>query len=462
MKTPFLFLTAISLGLSAHARDLPAADGAALEATIAQATPGDTIIMSDGVWKDVKITFRAQGTVEQPITLRAQIPGKVVLSGQSQLLIAGSHLVVDGLLFKDGSLASSAAISFRGKTDEFATDCRVTNTAIIDYNPPLEEGKSSVWVSLYGSRNRVDHCLFKGKNNESPLMIVWLNGGEPNQHRIDSNFFRDRTFNGKNGGETIRVGDSKTSLQVSRTLVENNLFESCDGEVEIISNKSCENIYRNNTFRGNAGTLTLRHGNRCLVEGNYFLGAGKASSGGVRIIGEEHRVLNNYFADLTGDGFYSAIGFMAGIPNSQPFEYVQVKKAVVAFNTVVNCRSTLLFGIGFGSRNRILPAEDCTIANNILVGQSAPLVSFLIQPTQPTWEGNIAFGAAPGLTSPGLREENPKLVLGANGLWQLAKDSPALGQATGHFPEITSRNPGATLTAPPLTSKDAGPSWESL
>ncbi|CAN5529289.1 polysaccharide lyase 6 family protein [soil metagenome] len=460
MKIFFLLFSI--LALSAHARDLPTADPAALEAAISTAAPGDTIIMSDGTWADAKIIFRAQGTAEAPITLRAQTPGQVILSGQSQLSIAGSHLIVDGLLFKDGSFASSAAISFRGKTDEFATDCRVTNTAIIDYNPPLAEAKSSVWVSLYGSRNRVDHCLFKGKNNESPLMIVWLNGGEPNQHRIDSNFFRDRTFNGKNGGETIRVGDSKTSLQISRTVVENNLFESCDGEVEIISNKSCENIYRGNTFRGNAGTLTLRHGNRCLVEGNYFLGAGKQSSGGVRIIGVEHRVLNNYFADLTGEGFYSAIGFMACIPNSLPNEYVQVKKAVVAFNTVVNCRSTMLFGIGFGSRNRILPAEDCTIANNILVGQAAPLITFLVQPTQPTWEGNIAFGAATGLASQGLREQDPELVQGADGLWQLAQDSPALGQATGHFPEIASHNPGATLKSPPLTAKDAGPSWSAL
>src|SRR5256885_1452512 len=98
---------------------------------------------------------------------------------------------------------------------------------------------------------------------------------------------------GKNGGEPIRVGYSFQSMFSSKTTVEKNLFERCDGELEIISNKSCDNVYRNNTFLQCAGFFTLRHGNRCTVDGNYFLGKGKKGSGGVRIIGEDHAVTNN-------------------------------------------------------------------------------------------------------------------------------------------------------------------------
>src|SRR5438876_7357684 len=85
---------------------------------------------------------------------------------------------------------------------------------------------------------------------------------------------------GRNGGETMRVGYSWQSMSNSCTAVAHNLFDRCDGELEIISNKSCENTYRYNTFLDCAGMFTLRHGNRCLVEGNLFLGHHKRGSGG--------------------------------------------------------------------------------------------------------------------------------------------------------------------------------------
>ena len=59
---------------------------------------------------------------------------------------------------------------------------------------------------------------------------------------------------------------------------------------EIISNKSCKNTYSDNGFYECKGTLTLRHGNDCLVTGNYFIGNNISQTGGVRIIGENHVV----------------------------------------------------------------------------------------------------------------------------------------------------------------------------
>jgi len=58
----------------------------------------------------------------------------------------------------------------------------------------------------------------------------------------------------------------------SRALVEENRFEGCRGEIEIISNKSCENVYRRNTFVDCEGTLTLRHEvKRALIAENTIL-----------------------------------------------------------------------------------------------------------------------------------------------------------------------------------------------
>jgi poly(beta-D-mannuronate) lyase len=457
------------------AREVPVADLEALEKACAAAQPGDVLIMSDGRWKDAEILFRANGTSEAPVTLRAQTPGKVILCGASSLRFIGSHLVVDGLVFQDGFVDSGHVIAFRGDSDEEATDCRLTNTAIIAYNPPAGNETSTKWVSLYGVRNRVDHCFFQGKADRDQVITVWLNG-RPNDHRIDWNYFGDRPALGKNGGEIIRVGDSKTSMEVSRTIVEHNLFERCDGEAEIVSNKSCENVYRHNTFRESSGALTLRHGNNCLVESNFFFGGGKSGSGGVRITGEGHRVWNNYFTDLLGEEFFSAIGFMAGIPDSEPSGYLQIKKAVVAFNTVVNCRSSLYFGIGFGSRGRELPAVDCVIANNVIVNAGHSLVTTKAAPVNARWEGNFFLGNLEGLPADAsVSTQDPLLEREANGLWQPGSGSPVLGAAKGRFPEVTvdilgrsrstprtsgSLQPSAAPSRfPPLARRDVGPAW---
>ncbi len=469
-------LLALSLAAAgiACAGEIPAGDANALEKAFAEAQPGDVILLGDGTWRDIEIVFRSVGTAEAPITLKAKNPGQVILSGRSSLRLVGRHLVADGLLFKDGGLASGHVVAFRGDSDEESSDCRLTNSVIIDYNPA--DKASSNWVSIYGARNRVDHCRFVGKNTASPLLVVWLNG-QPNDHRIDRNYFGRRSFDGENGGETIRVGDSKTSLQNSRTIVEENLFEDCDGEVEIISNKSCENIYRHNTFRRNAGTLTLRHGNRCVVEGNWFFGEGKASSGGIRIIGEDHRVVNNYLADLTGERFFSALGFMAAIENSEPSGYVQIKRAVVAFNTVVNCRNSIFIGIGYGSRKRTLAPQDCLLANNIVVGQSGPLVTQFVEPVRLTWLGNTFFGADTGLAAnSGITVQNPGLGRDDVGLWVPSPDAPLPAafapELNGVREDIFGRPRGEnresgcmqiSSDAPrrfaPLTAKNVGADW---
>lgn len=158
-------------------------------------------------------------------------------------------------------------IEFRENSGNLARHCRLTNTAIEDYNP-VSINTDYKWVSLYGDSNRVDHCYFRNKRHSGTTLVVWLNG-IPNYHRVDHNYFAYRPPLGFNGGETIRIGTSEWSLTDSYTLVEYNYFEQCNGENEIISNKSGENTFRYNTFFDCYGTLTLRHGNRAKVYGNF-------------------------------------------------------------------------------------------------------------------------------------------------------------------------------------------------
>ncbi|NUP99062.1 MAG: hypothetical protein HUU35_04305, partial [Armatimonadetes bacterium] len=360
MQNLLWLLLAVTL---APAAEVLVRDVAGFRAAVEAARPADVIVLADGTWRDAELLLRGRGTAEQPITLRAQTPGKVILNGASSLRFAGSWLVADGLCFRDGQPPrGSAVVEFRGDSKSPADHCRLTNSAIINVNPPDRETESK-WVSLYGEDNRVDHCYLAGKTNLGTTLVVWL-APQPNRHRIDHNHFGERPRLKVNGGETIRVGTSDWSMHDSQTVVESNWFEGCNGEVEIISSKSCGNLYRANTFYRCEGALTLRHGNRCRVEGNAFLGDGARYTGGVRVIGEDQVVVNNLFAGLQGDGSRAALSLMQGIPNSPLSGYFQVKRAVIAHNTLVDCASSV--EVGLRGTNTSLPPEDCLFANNVI------------------------------------------------------------------------------------------------
>ena len=435
-------------------KEFRAATAGQLSSAISSVQPGDTITMLNGTWSNVTVSFTATGTAEKPILLRAESLGAVLLNGTSALKIAGKYLTVDGLTFQNGYLTSGSVIEFRISTSVGSSYCRLTNTSIIDYNPP-DSTVDVKWVSLYGDHNRVDHCYLKGKTNLGTTLVVWL-AATPNYHQIDHNYFGPRPDLGLNGGETIRVGTSDWSMYDSYTIVENNLFEECNGEIEIISNKSCGNIYRYNTFRSCRGTLTLRHGNRCTVEGNFFFGNHVSNSGGIRIIGEDHKVFNNYISGTSGSGARSALSMMEGIPNSVASGYFQVKRAAVANNTLVD--NVYNFAVGVGKDTQLTqPPLDCVVANNVMYGTSSILVTFTDTPINMTWQSNIFFGTSTGFPSLPARNvvADPKLAaVGADGLRHLTNASPAINKATGSWPFIVNDMDGQVRDSLPDIGAD--------
>ncbi|MFC1619538.1 chondroitinase-B domain-containing protein [Candidatus Neomarinimicrobiota bacterium] len=449
-----------------------------IDSMLASVVPGDTLTMVNGSWMNAEIFFHADGVEGQPILLRAQTPGQVVLSGTSYLQIAGEYLIVDGLYFKDGYTTRKAVIEFRDGSGTYAHHSRLTNTAIVSYNPAYDTEYK--WISIYGTHNRVDHCYLRGKTNEGTTLVVWLdyNGGQPNYHLIDHNYFAYRPPLGVNGGETIRVGTSTYSLTDSYTKVEYNYFERCNGETEIISSKSCFNVYRHNTFYECEGTLTLRHGNDCTVEGNFFIGNNKSMTGGVRIIGERHKVYNNYFQDLAGTGFRSAVSLMNGVVDSPLNQYFQVKDAQVLFNTLVNCRQSITLGLGADSE-RSLPPLRPVMANNVVYSDLGYyLITVEDAPQEPLWEGNVMSGVLGISPIPGVKLADPQLAMSEDGLWRPAEASVVIDSAVGDYPIVTvdmdgqsretAKDIGADessdqpITNRPLTPEDVGPYWWPL
>lgn len=362
------FLLMLLGAASAQAERILVRDQAAYRRAAASLRPGDEIVLANGEWRDFQILFEGRGTARRPITLTVETRGRVTLAGQSNLRLAGEYLVVSGLVFRDGHTPTDEVISFRRDSRRTASHSRVTETVIDRFNQP-DRRREDRWVSIYGQDNRVDHSHFAGKGNAGVTLAVIRPRGQPqpNRHRIDHNYFGPRPPLGANGGETIRIGTSEESLSNSGTIVENNYFDRCSGEVEIVSVKSGGNVIRGNVFFESQGALVLRHGNGNLVERNVFLGNGRPNTGGIRVINRDQTVRHNYLEGLAGTGFASAVTVMNGVPNSPINRYHQVSGAVIERNSVIaSHRITLAAG---ADSERSAPPVDSRFTGNLIAGE---------------------------------------------------------------------------------------------
>jgi poly(beta-D-mannuronate) lyase len=431
--------------LPSLAAEYSVADQAAFRAAMTRVQPGDTVILKNGEWRDFEILFEARGEPDRPITLSAETKGRVSITGRSNLRLAGEHLVVSGLVFRDGHTPSDEVIAFRRDSKRLAHRSRVTEVVIDAFNQP-ERSQQDQWVALHGQFNRVDHSQFVGKTNAGVTLAVIRQAGEPldNRHRIDHNYFGFRPPLGSNGGETIRIGTSDESLSDSHTLVERNYFERCDGEVEIVSNKSGGNTFRGNTFFESQGSLVLRHGNGNLVENNVFIGNGRPHTGGIRIINARQTIRGNYLEGLAGTGFASALAVMNGVPQSAINRYHQVNTAVIENNTIVDA-TRITLGAG-ADAERSAPPVNSRFARNLIVNQRGEDV-FLIEADMAglAMSGNVQNNVSKPTIARGVARQDVKLERGDNGL--LYPTDPALAAV------------GAPRTLKPVTKDETGVEW---
>lgn len=506
----FAFAAILSLAEITDAKTFDVANPSQLDAAIKNARPGDVIRLADGNWRDTVINFEAQATSEHPVTLRARTPGKVLLTGKSKLRLNSPFLVVDGLFFRDGSSENgSPVIDFRSHHG------RVTNTAIVDFNPPADaEGRGYHWVFFTGHDNRLDHSLFAGKNNRSPVVA---NGCcESRYNRVDNCYFRDIKYVPQNGREIIQVMGVGRSDQYGQDgaffVIERNLFERAHGEAaEIISIKSNFNVVRYNTIRATRGGITARSGYANIIEGNFIFGDGVEGAAGIRVQGHNQRVVNNYIEGVgnglmlhTGEHLFSQGCTLDSLtPQFEPLKrdeaecgyvvhYGQVRDSLFAHNTFVNNTGIdieigIQYKSGFPQQQMVRIPENNTFVNNLIykpAGGTAiktqapdnrpPLDRLAFHPNR--FKGNIIFNGKLEINSPssdrnGFIFANPKMTR-SNGLFRPTGNSSAINAAVEtpvnddidgqprNKPDIgadeASRQP---VKRKPLTPRDVGPLW---
>jgi poly(beta-D-mannuronate) lyase len=427
-----LALTGLMSAVTASAATYTVNSIADLQTRIDGALPGDTIVLHDGTYTtSAAITVNRQGTATDPIRIVAETIGGAEIEGTHGFTVnsPAAYVQIEGFRFTHASGRNSIRSG--------ATHIRFAHNF-------FECTGEGAYLTVAGHFAEIDHNEFRNKSTLGNMIDVRGSGSQIAQYVwIHHNYFHDFTSPGGNGAETIRFGLSGLSLSNGFGLIEHNLFVRCTGENELISNKSSSNTYRYNTIIDSpGGELTLRHGNDCIVYGNYI-----RNSAGMRIFGDRHQVFSNYLEASTGINIGNGAGEVAdGAPLTT---HDRPDDCVITFNTFVdNTRNYFMTG-----RINGLGATNTVFANNILQGggTAASLNGLYIGGV---WSSNIIWATGgPGDMPAGTFDEvDPLLEAKANGVFRPATGSPAIDSATGDYPAVTFDADGQPRTDP----KDRG------
>jgi hypothetical protein len=387
---------------------------AGLTSRINAALLGDEIVVSNGVYTTIApVGIDRAGAEAKRLIIRAETIGGVEITGTHGFSLnrGAAYVTVQGFKF-----THAASINLnRG-----AHHCRLTRN-IIELNIPA--GADVSYVNILGDDMEIDRNELRNKSTLGNMLDVTGTDGQVARRLwVHHNYFHDFTSAGGNGAETIRWGLSGLSLSTGSGLCEYNLFVRCNGENEMISNKSSGNTYRYNTVI-DSREISQRHGNDCRYYGNYL-----KKSGGLRVYGDRHKIFNNY---LEGN----SIGFNMGNGGGDVYNGAKLTAHdrpddnLVAFNTFINNATHYQMGGRAGG----LGSSNTVVANNIFCGGGSAANINGSSPHTSIWTNNICWnaGSSGNMPANGYSTLNPLLLPDASGVYRLQSGSPAINTAGG-------------------------------
>jgi poly(beta-D-mannuronate) lyase len=387
---------------------------AELQSAIEKAKPGDRIVVRDGVYTTTTdVNINCVGTKEKPIIIAAQnfLGAEITGKGGFNLVSPATYVVIRDFKFTH--------VSSKARSSSGSTFCRWTNNV-------FETPGDGEDLTIAGNDNEIDHNSFQNKSAMGRFLAIRGTGSQIAERLwIHHNYFKSqKDQGGKNGAETLQFGLSGFSLSSSNSIVENNLFEDCAGENEMISVKASAVIIRYNTIRNCPAQFTLRHGNKCQVYGNYFI-----NTPGLRIFGDDHLVYSNYFENCSaaitvgnGDGEVA--------DGAQLTAHDRPDRVFIVFNTLVNNKSNIIQT----GRKDGMGATHMTIANNLIQG-GGPAATISGPFTDGVWEGNLIFNTtgAGDISQSGYKTVDAGFTKDANGEYHLQPSSAAVDAAVGNY-----------------------------
>jgi poly(beta-D-mannuronate) lyase len=284
-------------------------------------------------------------------------------------------------------------------------------------------------LTVSGDDHEIDHNTFQNKKTEGKMLEVLGPRGSAMAQRtwIHHNYFYNFENSGQNNSSALHIGHSSRSLSPAHSLVEYNLFVKTRGENEgAICNKSCENTYRFNTFGEGCTELSLRHGNHCLVYGNFFLG----TQGGLRFFGDDHKIFCNYF-----ERNHPAIQIGNGdgnVPPAKLTSHDRPDRVELAFNLLVGNKTNVVMA----ARKDGLGATHLVFADNVIQGGDRAL-SISGPLAEASWNENIIWQTTAGaIPANGILVEDPLLERTRDGIYRPRSTSPMMRVALKSFPNF--------------------------
>jgi hypothetical protein len=110
--------------------------------------------------------------------------------------------------------------------------------------------------------------------------------------------------------------DIRHGSHILRAIFRYNYLDKCNGDGETVTNKSSGNMYFNNSWVDNNGSLVLRHGDSTVVLGNYF------EKSGLRVGGADH--FTGDIMDYVKRKLHDAAVVVAELTGSNPNVYLEV------------------------------------------------------------------------------------------------------------------------------------------
>lgn len=333
----FFTTIAFASGIKVHT-------AAELETAINNAQPGDVIIIANGAYTDWSCVLNGRGEAEKPIIIRAESRGKVSFSGtitKTIFKITGAYLELSGFSFTECKISRIPGQTTTLVEMQESANCRLSNCTF-QKNEALSQFMPIVVVAGNGESNRVDHCTFISNVNNMDVQVVVAKETVPLHTLIDHNEFKNKakvTWPVFNGGECVQVGQDPVLLgsRSSFTTVKDNRFIECNGEPEVISNKSSDNKYIGNYLKNCEGELVMRGGFDCLVDRNTIDGG----TAGIRVNGGHHTITNNKISNVK-----TAIRLMYGMANgrSEIGFYIAASDCVISGNKISHVQTGIFIG----------------------------------------------------------------------------------------------------------------------
>jgi poly(beta-D-mannuronate) lyase len=455
---------------------------------VRNAEAGDRIILANGTYnvqdQNTKFT-RIKGTKNNPIVVMAENVGEVTLKGQTGYRFEECEFFTWHGFNHMQNASDDDNITFRRGRNNTFSRCEVK---LKDQAKKPDDDDNNNWKTHWLQISdckamKVDHCFFHHKPSKGNFCNVkYRDDNKPGEGPIfEYNHFLHQDYDkfitaeggsiGDAGGEAIQMGDSQLCRFYYRGIFRYNYFEECNGDGEMITNKSSGNLYYNNSFMKTVGTMTLRHGDSTAFLGNYF------KECGLRVGGRGNLIANNHFAKnsaekpqrrpLTiGRGDWEQDPRKQFTSNMQGAHYERVVNNTIILNTFANedGEAPSIVYWGFQQDDEKLLPTGNKFKGNIITAKKGKLLEVprgvvingdgvsnevsdnIGWPTDRAQKGELSSTMA-------TLDQDPLLKMDSDGIHRLQNNSPARNKFQG--------TPFGELTTVDIDGEERGPNTDA-